>query len=151
MRLRVCLRTREYRRTASAYRVPGQWVIELGCHEGLTSGILLAQGYQVLALDRSRDAVERAARRFPKLRCRVLDALDLEALRRLMEEEQVEGLAGCFVDLGGDAALSSVLMCLANLQQVAPELDVVVKSEELLKLHRCSKRKRLSQPRRVLA
>ena len=54
----------------------------------------------------------------------------------MLEEEGV-ALAGCFVDLGGDAALSSVLMCLAGLERLeAGELDVVVKSEELLKLHR---------------
>ncbi|CAE7631771.1 dnaJ [Symbiodinium pilosum] len=143
MRIWLCSRTREYRRVAATVVLPGQWVVELGCHEGVTTSLLSKRrpGF-VLGVDRSAHAVRTATGRFPQLHFGVADALDSQ-LHELRENLQNRGatladVKACFLDLGGDARLSTVLHALANLHCL-PHLELLVaKSEELVRLKKQS-------------
>ena len=143
MRLLLCSRTREYRRVAATAALPGAWVVELGCHHGITAALLAQRrpGF-VLGLDSSVHAVRVAAERLPELHFGVANALD-SSLREVEQHLQARGatladVAACFMDLGGDARLSTVLYALGNLQRW-PCLELaVVKSEELVRLKKNS-------------
>eukprot|EP00434_Breviolum_minutum_P021053 symbB.v1.2.018574.t1/scaffold1485.1/size118442/6 len=144
--LRLCSRTREYRRLAATWTASTPstaWVVEVGCHEGVTSHILAQRNEgRVLAVDRSRHAVQMAQRRFPALHLGVLDASSPRLAEELLLLLHPLGaspadVACYFVDLGGDATLSSVVRALGRLLEQAPKnVEVVVKSEELLRLYR---------------
>ena len=45
-------------------------------------------------------------------------------------------VTACFLDLGGDARLSTILFALTNLQQLESLKLLVVKSEEMVRLKR---------------
>ena len=137
MRLLLCGRTREYRRVAATVALPGQWLVEFGCHEGLTTSLLAERAPgRVLGLDRSTHAVRAASRRFPALHFGVADALDrsLHAMEEHLKarDATASDVRACFLDLGGDARLSTVLYALANLQRLPCLELMVVKSEELV-------------------
>ncbi|CAE8637829.1 unnamed protein product, partial [Polarella glacialis] len=151
-RLVLCGRTREYRRAAAELPLKlGSRVLEVGCHEGLTTALLSERfgPAHVLGVDRSAAAVSAARTRFPGLSFDVLDVnmpggiqSRLQALSLLCRgpgpETEDNGFRACFLDLGGDAKLSAVLQAVAELRQL-PGLELlVVKSEALLRLRRDS-------------
>ncbi|CAE8637910.1 unnamed protein product, partial [Polarella glacialis] len=155
-RLVLCGRTREYRRAAAELPLKlGSRVLEVGCHEGLTTALLSERfgPAHVLGVDRSAAAVSAARTRFPGLSFDVLDVnmpggiqSRLQALSLLCRGVGPEtegnsndnGFRACFLDLGGDAKLSAVLQAVAELRQL-PGLELlVVKSEALLRLRRDS-------------
>mmetsp|Transcript_161 Transcript_161/g.379 ORF Transcript_161/g.379 Transcript_161/m.379 type:complete len:149 (+) Transcript_161:41-487(+) len=147
MRVLLCSRTREYRRVAATLFPPAQhWVVEVGCHEGITTG-LLAQRWsgRVLGLDRSPHAIRLAVERSPALH---FEVFDIEAGWSMLDSflgrrgAAATDVWASFVDLGGDARLSAVLDALSKLRSLPNLKLMVVKSEELVQLKRNSEHAR---------
>jgi trans-aconitate methyltransferase len=73
---------------------PGERILDLGCGTGALTAEIAARGAEVLGLDRSKEMIAQARRKFPALRFTVLDARELRVNSEQTEARSRSGTAG---------------------------------------------------------
>ena len=77
----VAVRTaRDYRASVEEWVTERDSVLELGCETGTLTELLAQRAADVIAVDTSRDAVNKARLLHPDLRFEVIDAADTRAV-----------------------------------------------------------------------
>eukprot|EP01043_Picozoa_sp_COSAG02_P000434 COSAG02_NODE_7_length_64539_cov_120.393482_67_plen_385_part_00 len=128
----------EYRGAIASAVRNGDTVLEIGCHEGMTTYLLsCCCGTNGLAVgaDKSTHWLARAKARFPAVRFELIDCFDMGALLRL-QLDIGRAFSVIFVDVSGSRELRSLIPLLEALEcALGPEM-IVVKSFRLAQLQR---------------
>lgn len=128
----------EYRGAIASAVRNGDTVLEIGCHEGMTTYLLAsccgANGL-VVGADKSAHWLARAKARFPAVRFELIDCFDMGALLRL-QLDIGRAFSVIFVDVSGSRELRSLIPLVEALEcALGPEM-IVVKSFRLAQLQR---------------
>ena len=119
----------DFRRLARTQVAADESVLEIGCSTGRTTKVLARACARVVALDCSREMVERARRELSgRENVQIVrgDARDIAAVGELLPEPDA-----IFLDIGGNALLDNVASLLRQcLRAFRPRL-IVVRSHEL--------------------
>ena len=75
--------TTQYREAALRYVAPDDIVLEVGCHEGVTTAMVYSQCQSIVGVDMSQETIDAARAKFPHIRFEVLDGANVEALKAL--------------------------------------------------------------------
>lgn len=82
-----CYLTKEYRQMAYDYVFPDDSVLEIGCHEGVTTNIIAKRcRNRVVGIDKSVVTVNDASKRFPKVCFKVVDALNMDSVLLMTQQ-----------------------------------------------------------------
>ena len=128
----LCGETETFRRLARSQLLPSDRVLEIGCSYGEATSLLAKRAKEVLAVDVSGDALERARGRWAGLgnvRFEKVDALRSSA--RLLEAAAEMDANVVFVDVNGNRASAAVAPLLAEIDECLAPAVVVVKNREL--------------------
>jgi trans-aconitate 2-methyltransferase len=71
----------------------GERILDLGCGTGALTAEIAARGAEVLGVDRSKEMIAQARKKFPALRFEVLDARELRSTALSLPRHQIHGLA----------------------------------------------------------
>lgn len=128
----------EYRGAIASTVRDGDTVLEIGCHEGMTTYLLdccCGSNGLVVGADKSAHWLTRAKARFPSIRFELIDCYDMGALLQL-QLDIGRAFSVIFVDVSGSRELRSLIPLVEALEcALNPEM-IVVKSFRLARLHR---------------
>jgi hypothetical protein len=128
----------EYRGAIASAVRDGDTVLEIGCHEGMTTYLLACccgTDGLVVGADKSAHWLARAKARFPAVRFELIDCFDMGALLQL-QLDIGRPFSVIFVDVSGSRELRSLIPLVEALEcALGPEM-IVVKSFRLAQLQR---------------
>jgi hypothetical protein len=128
----------EYRGAIASAVRDGDTVLEVGCHEGMTTYLLASccgPDGLVVGADKSAHWLARAKARFPAVRFELIDCFDMGGLLQL-QRDIGRPFSVIFVDVSGSRELRSLIPLVEALEcALSPEM-IVVKSFRLAQLQR---------------
>ena len=74
--------TRQYREASLRYVSPDDTVLEVGCHEGVTTAMLHGS---IVGVDMSQITIDMARSKYPQVRFEAVDGANIEALKCLSQ------------------------------------------------------------------
>jgi SAM-dependent methyltransferase len=149
-RVLVCENVAEYRSATRARILPGDTVLEVGCHVGGTTRVVAealkigsAAGSALLGVDQRSDLIEQAKQRLPEVPDRLLyhvgDAFDIGSIRRAMAQLGVTKFSHCLIDISGSREIEIILKLVEKYQAVFDPSLILVKNHPLKRmLQKCS-------------
>jgi SAM-dependent methyltransferase len=130
-RIRVCEHWTEYRQEIAECVTSEDDVVEVGCHQGVTTEMLARHARRAVGVDLSAKVIAMARERFPKIHFECCAADDISRLRHLGGDR---GFSVMFVDINGSRELKTLLPLLESYEAtLAPSL-IVVKNVKLKRL-----------------
>eukprot|EP00879_Flechtneria_rotunda_P004936 GHRR01005210.1.p1 GENE.GHRR01005210.1~~GHRR01005210.1.p1 ORF type:complete len:247 (+),score=33.41 GHRR01005210.1:58-798(+) len=128
-RVLVTETTTHYRAAACEYTLPDDVVLEVGCHEGVTTDLLHRRCRWVLGVDLNSGPVTKAKARYPHVQFEQIDGFDI---RRLTALSPTGTYSKIFIDIGGIAQLH-VVMSLVGLYYKAFKGSVLIVKNKYFK------------------
>ena len=129
----VAVRTaRDYRASVEEWGTERDSVLELGCETGTLTELLAQRAADVIAVDTSRDAVNKARLLHPDLRFEVIDAADTRAVLQL--GSRFDTIYFDVAAFAGYSALLDIVALLTSYATLFTPKTIVVKSATLAKL-----------------
>ncbi|WIA14213.1 hypothetical protein OEZ85_002752 [Tetradesmus obliquus] len=125
-RVLVAETTKHYRSAALLYTHPDDVVLEVGCHEGVTTDMLHKRCKWVLGIDTATDPLDRAKARYPHVRFEHMDGFDIPALTALSPTGTYDKI---FIDIGGIAELHIVMSLVGCYFRAFRQALLVVKNK----------------------
>jgi len=130
----VTYNVKDYREAISRCLTPSDSVLEVGCHCGTTTAVISKLCQKVVGIDKSEyrlsQARERCADASGTLQFHVIDAFDIQAIRKLGE------FTVLFVDISGNAKLEKLLPLLNAYERAIKPRLMVVKNHKLADLYK---------------
>lgn len=134
-KIRVCDKWAEYRPAIDDCVHSGDAVLEVGCHQGVTTALIAKRARRTVGADLSALVIGMARERFPSIQFECANAADVKALRELGPFDVI------FVDINGDRELQTLLPLLESYEAVLAPRMLVVKNIRLARLLlKCSRR-----------
>jgi len=118
----------EYRNCIKRFVKPDDSVLEVGCHQGVTTDRLSRSCRHVIGVDHSKTVLALGRARFPKLDLREVDARDLSTLRSCGNFDKV------FIDINGSRELQTLLPLIEAYERVLQPSMIIVKNARLKRL-----------------
>ena len=116
--------TPEYRQACRQLPSGDDFAVDIGSSFGHSTDALRQQSARALGIEVSKEVLADAQRRFPECRFERVDVIgDRERTKAL-----VDGAGACFVDIGGNRMVNSLIEFLAWLADVVRPRIIVVKS-----------------------
>eukprot|EP00878_Enallax_costatus_P005667 GHUV01005943.1.p1 GENE.GHUV01005943.1~~GHUV01005943.1.p1 ORF type:complete len:276 (+),score=73.78 GHUV01005943.1:223-1050(+) len=125
-RVLVCETTKHYRSAALLYAHPDDIILEVGCHEGVTTDILHSRCKWVLGIDLNWDPVARARAKYPHCHFEVVDGFDVDKLRSMSPTGNYDKI---LIDIGGIAELHTLMSMVGLYYKTFNKATLVVKNK----------------------
>jgi hypothetical protein len=130
----VCENVDDYRRVIPKIVQETDVVLEVGCHEGITTALLGVVASRAVGVDKSVHCIPIARDRFPHIEFHVVDVIGGSGVQSIRKTVGVDSFDLIFVDVSGSRDLGTLIPLIEKLDAAFAPRAVVVKGYKLRRL-----------------